>query len=141
MTLKDFQWGKEISVQQYHQPLTIPEALDMLSRYHGKARIIAGGTDVIPLLRRGDLRADALIDITRLPRMNDIEADGESICLGGIGDPCAGLFLRLDPGEGGISWPRRPEPWGLLKSETSPPLPAISFPANRQRTPPYLSWP
>jgi CO/xanthine dehydrogenase FAD-binding subunit len=97
MMLKDFQWGKEISVQQYHQPLTIPEALDLLSRYDGKARIIAGGTDVIPLLRRGDLRAEALIDITRLPRMNGVEADGESICLGGLvthAQVCSSALIR-----------------------------------------------
>jgi carbon-monoxide dehydrogenase medium subunit len=81
---KDFHWGKEISIQQYLQPLTISEALEMLAAHRGKALIIAGGTDVIPLLRRGDLQADALIDITRLPHMNYIEADGESICMGGL---------------------------------------------------------
>ena len=67
---KDFHWGKEISIQQYLQPLTISEALEMLAAHRGKALIIAGGTDVIPLLRRGDLQADALVDITRLPDMN-----------------------------------------------------------------------
>jgi CO/xanthine dehydrogenase FAD-binding subunit len=95
--LKEFHWGKEISVQQYHQPLTIPEALDMLARYDGKARIIAGGTDVIPLLRQGDLQAEALIDITRLPQMNDVRAEGGSICLGGLvthAQVCSSALIR-----------------------------------------------
>jgi aerobic carbon-monoxide dehydrogenase medium subunit len=95
--LKEIHWGKEISVQQYHQPLTIPEALDMLARYDGKARIIAGGTDVIPLLRQGDLQAEALIDITRLPRMNDVKAEGDSICLGGLvthAQVCSSALIR-----------------------------------------------
>jgi carbon-monoxide dehydrogenase medium subunit len=35
-------------------------------------------------LRRGDLQADVLVDITRLPNMNYIEAEGDSICLGGL---------------------------------------------------------
>ena len=82
--LKDFHWGKEIRFKQYLQPLTTQEALEMLSQYNGQALIIAGGTDVIPLLRRGDLQADVLIDITRLPHMNYIEAEGDSICLGGL---------------------------------------------------------
>jgi carbon-monoxide dehydrogenase medium subunit len=81
---RDLHWGKGISIQQYLQPLTLPEALEMLAEYHGEALIIAGGTDVIPLLRRGDLRVETLIDITRLPHMNYIEADGESVCLGGL---------------------------------------------------------
>ena len=95
--LKEFHWGKEISVQQYHQPLTIPEALEMLARYDGKARIIAGGTDVIPLLRQGDLQAEALIDITRLPQMNDVQVEGESICLGGLvthAQVCSSALIR-----------------------------------------------
>jgi len=95
--LKDFHWGKEISIQQYHQPLTMPEALDLLARYDGKARIIAGGTDVIPLLRRGDLRAEALIDITRLPHMDGVEAKGDFICLGGLvthAQVCSSALIR-----------------------------------------------
>jgi aerobic carbon-monoxide dehydrogenase medium subunit len=81
---KKFHWGREIAIRQYLQPLTLPEALEMLAANRGKALIIAGGTDVIPLLRRGDLQGGVLIDITRLPHMNYIEADGESICLGGL---------------------------------------------------------
>lgn len=95
--LRKFHWGKEISVQQYHQPLSIPEALDLLGRYDGKARIIAGGTDVIPLLRQGDLRAEALIDITRLPQMNDVKAEGGAICLGGLvthAQVCSSALIR-----------------------------------------------
>jgi carbon-monoxide dehydrogenase medium subunit len=82
--LKNFHWEKEIGITQYLQPLTIQEALEMLSEYEGRALIIAGGTDVIPLLRRGDLQADVLVDITRLPGIQYIEAEGDYICLGGL---------------------------------------------------------
>jgi len=81
---KDLHWGKEIPVQRYLQPTTLPEALEMLAKHRGRALIIAGGTDVIPLLRRGDLAGGVLVDITRLPHLNYIEADGEAICLGGL---------------------------------------------------------
>lgn len=83
-TFKELHWGKEISLERYLQPSTLPEAIEMLAEYDGRALVIAGGTDVIPLLRRGDLRAEALIDITRIPRMNEIETDGEWICVGGL---------------------------------------------------------
>jgi len=82
--LKDFHWGREIEIKQYLQPLTAQDALRMLSEHNGRALIIAGGTDVIPMLRQGDLQADTLVDITRLPGMKNIEADGELICLGGL---------------------------------------------------------
>ena len=56
----------------------------MLERFKGKARVIAGGTDVIPELRRRDLQAKALVDISRLPGLNAIKKDGRHIILGGL---------------------------------------------------------
>lgn len=94
---KDLHWGKEIAIQHYLQPVTAQETLDMLSEFNGRAMIVAGGTDVIPLLRRGDLQADALVDITRLPNMNSIEAEGDLICLGGLvthGQICSAPLIR-----------------------------------------------
>jgi CO/xanthine dehydrogenase FAD-binding subunit len=82
--LKDFHWGRGIEIQKYLQPPTAQDALDMLAEYKGRALIIAGGTDVIPMLRQGDLQADALVDITRLPGMNHIASEGDSICMGGL---------------------------------------------------------
>jgi aerobic carbon-monoxide dehydrogenase medium subunit len=82
--LKDFHWGRGIEIQKYLQPSTAQDALDMLAEYGGRALIIAGGTDVIPMLRQGDLQADALVDITCLPGMNNITPEGDSICMGGL---------------------------------------------------------
>jgi carbon-monoxide dehydrogenase medium subunit len=82
--LKDFHWGREIEIQNYLQPLTAQEALGMLTEHGGRAVIIAGGTDVIPMLRQGDMKTDALVDITRLPGLQNIENEGDWICLGGL---------------------------------------------------------
>lgn len=67
----------------YHTPNTIDEALDLLTRYAGQAKIIAGGTDLLV-----DMRADlhppheALVDITRIPDMGAITRDGDTITVG-----------------------------------------------------------
>jgi carbon-monoxide dehydrogenase medium subunit len=82
--LKDFHWGREIEIQQYLQPLTAKEALRMLAEHEGRALVIAGGTDVIPMLRQGDIEADVLVDISRLPEMGSIEFEGDLISLGGL---------------------------------------------------------
>jgi CO/xanthine dehydrogenase FAD-binding subunit len=94
---KDLHWGKEIGIRDYLQPVTLPEALDLLSQFDGRALIVAGGTDVIPLLRRGDLEADALVDITRLPDLNSIKAEGDWIFLGALvthGQVCSSPLIR-----------------------------------------------
>jgi CO/xanthine dehydrogenase FAD-binding subunit len=84
LTFKELHWAKDIRVQQYLQPKTLEEALQMLQDYGGRARVIAGGTDVIPQLRRRDIELEALVDITGLPDMADIEQDGDRIILGGL---------------------------------------------------------
>ncbi len=50
--------------QTYFQPSGVEEALELLQEYAGKARIIAGGTDVLVELQRGVRPTTTLIDIT-----------------------------------------------------------------------------
>ena len=83
-TFKELHWAKDIRVQEYLQPKTLEEALHILQDYGGQARVIAGGTDVIPQLRRRDIELEALVDITGLPDMGNIEQDGHRIILGGL---------------------------------------------------------
>ncbi|MFZ5918821.1 MAG: FAD binding domain-containing protein [Chloroflexota bacterium] len=57
---------------EYLFPASIEEALVSLVAHDGRARLIAGGTDVMPDLRRGRIRPDCLVDITRIPGLNQI---------------------------------------------------------------------
>jgi len=41
----------------YLAPKTIDEALSLLYRYRGRAKVIAGGTDVVPKLKRREIKA------------------------------------------------------------------------------------
>ena len=79
---KDLHWARDIQINNYHIPRTLDEALDFLEKYQGKAKVIAGGTDVVSKLRHRDLEVEALVDITRLPEMDGIGQDGDMITLG-----------------------------------------------------------
>src|SRR5438067_13212024 len=82
----------------YLQPIGVEEALEMLQRYGGQARIVAGGTDVLVELSRGaaELRSSrarrarggrpsaTLIDVTRLAALKDVRDDGRCVRLGGV---------------------------------------------------------
>ena len=49
--------------EAYHVPLTVEEALDLLARYQGRARVVGGGTDYFV----DDIESDgpvALVDVT-----------------------------------------------------------------------------
>lgn len=81
---KDLHWSREFSLRAYHLPNSLEEALDLLETYQGRARVIAGGTDVIPSLRRKTLKAEALVDISNLPGLKDIVEVGEEVHLGSL---------------------------------------------------------
>ncbi|HKJ28226.1 MAG TPA: FAD binding domain-containing protein [Anaerolineales bacterium] len=66
--------------KSYFQPTTIEQAVEKLAGLGGQARITAGGTDLILELEAG-LRpdVDTLIDITRIPGMDEIALDEEGV--------------------------------------------------------------
>ena len=60
----------------YLAPKTIGEALSLLSQYKGKARLIAGGTDLIPQLKgRGIEPLQYIIDLKDIPDLDYINYD------------------------------------------------------------------
>jgi CO/xanthine dehydrogenase FAD-binding subunit len=59
----------------YHAPDTLPEALALRAQYRDDCRIIAGGTDLLLDLERGQRTQKVLIDITRIPGLDQIETE------------------------------------------------------------------
>lgn len=51
---------------KYHQPETIGEALDLLEYLPGSKQVLAGGTDLVLSLRRGDTNPEHLISLKQL---------------------------------------------------------------------------
>jgi xanthine dehydrogenase iron-sulfur cluster and FAD-binding subunit A len=70
--------------QYYFQPTTLDEALALLAEQTGRARIVAGGTDVLVELQRGVKLTDTLIDITTLRELKYVRLDGNSLHIGGL---------------------------------------------------------
>jgi carbon-monoxide dehydrogenase medium subunit len=64
--------------EHYHTVRSVDEAIELLAKYSGSARIVAGATDLIIELEAG-LRPDihGLIDITRIPGLDHITTDDE----------------------------------------------------------------
>jgi len=61
----------------YLFPQSVDEALDMLGTRGGRARIIAGGTDLTIQSQRGRVQSRVMVDITRIPGLDRIdEQDG-----------------------------------------------------------------
>jgi len=76
----------------YVCPDSVEEALRVLNRYAGAARVIAGGTDLMLDLRQGKLAPRCLVDITRIPGLQRIEVShgmvevGAAVTFATLGD-------------------------------------------------------
>lgn len=71
--------------EQYYSVTSAGEALELLAQYRERARIIAGGTDLLlEMERHARPGVDVLIDISRVPGMDRIERRGDSVRLGAL---------------------------------------------------------
>ncbi len=67
----------------YFSPTSVSEALELLAQHGVKARVIAGGTDILLEMERGQRPGvDILIDITRISGLDTISLRGDQIRLG-----------------------------------------------------------
>ena len=87
---------------RYEAPTSTREAIALMSAAKGDAYLLAGGTDLLVRMRADFIDPDLVVDIKRLPGIQDIRktASGFSI---GAGVPCAALerhkpLLRAWPG-------------------------------------------
>jgi len=59
------------------QPGSLAEALEMKKDHRERAKILAGGTDLLVLLKDGKLKAQAVMSLGRLSELNFIRSEGE----------------------------------------------------------------
>ncbi|HEX3464879.1 MAG TPA: FAD binding domain-containing protein [Candidatus Elarobacter sp.] len=79
------------------RPTGLAEALDLLAAHGERARVVAGGTDVLVELQRGIKPAETLIDVSALRELKYVRRDGDVIALGGLAthnDVLAAPFAR-----------------------------------------------
>jgi carbon-monoxide dehydrogenase medium subunit len=76
---------------EYEAPRSLSEAIGLLSRSNGRARPLAGGTDLIDHVRTGRSTPDLLVDLKKIPELNRLEFIDEHLCVGGA-VPCYRIY-------------------------------------------------
>jgi carbon-monoxide dehydrogenase medium subunit len=66
----------------YVRPGSVQEALRVLDEHAGGARILAGGQSLAPMLQMRLMQLDALVDINRLPGLDEVRAEGAETVFG-----------------------------------------------------------
>jgi len=67
---------------KYLLPSSLPEVLSILAEEKGKAKILAGGTDLLPLMSSRQLRLDKLISLRMIEELQGIENEEKFITVG-----------------------------------------------------------
>lgn len=68
----------------YHRPSTLDEVFDLLQRYGPDGRILAGGQSLVPALNMRLATPAAVIDINRVPALDQIRLAPEGLVIGAL---------------------------------------------------------
>lgn len=69
---------------EYHAPAQLQEALELLGRYAGAARLLAGGQSLLPLMNMRTIRPAVIVDLNRVAELAYIRAEGDSLRVGAM---------------------------------------------------------
>ncbi len=67
---------------EYLRPTSLKEALDMLKKHDGNVSILNGGTDLIVRMREGHSSPEIVMDIKKIPGLDQIQVDEDRITIG-----------------------------------------------------------
>jgi xanthine dehydrogenase FAD-binding subunit len=70
---------------EYLTPRSLDEAFEAMEAHRGRHRIVAGATDTLPWAREGragDVELPALIDVSRIPELNERRIDADKVRFG-----------------------------------------------------------
>lgn len=69
----------------YFDPQTLNEALSLLAQYGPEAKVLAGGTDLIPQMRWGEVKPGYVVGLHRIEELREIKyEDGQGLRLGSM---------------------------------------------------------
>ena len=75
---------KRLPKFEHHTPTTLAAALDLLARWGGQAKILAGGTDIFPAMKKRELTPGHLISLKGIAGLKEISADDREIRIGAL---------------------------------------------------------
>src|SRR6202021_4019841 len=68
----------------YHRAHSVGEAVALLADLGDEAKILAGGLSLVPMMNFRLARPAALVDVTRIPGLSYLRADGDRLHTGAL---------------------------------------------------------
>src|SRR5712691_8063699 len=80
----------------YAAPRTVAEAVALLAVKGERARVLAGGTDIIVQVREGRRDLDLLVDVKHIPEVNELTYDPHKGLRVGAAVPCYRIYEHAE---------------------------------------------
>jgi aerobic carbon-monoxide dehydrogenase medium subunit len=68
----------------YHTPATLEEAVALLAKYGERAKLLAGGQSLVPLLTLRLARPEVVIDLSEIEDLRTVRRDGDDLFIGAL---------------------------------------------------------
>jgi len=69
---------------EYHRPTSVADAVGLLGKLGGEARVVAGGHSLIPMMKMRMAQPDHLIDLQDVSELKYILEDGDDLVIGAM---------------------------------------------------------
>src|SRR5947208_15192405 len=76
----------------YAAPKSVAEAVGLLAGTGDRARVLAGGTDILVQVRENRRDLDLLVDVKHIPQLNELACDPERGLTLGAAVPCYRVY-------------------------------------------------
>lgn len=77
---------------EYVAPKSVDEAVAVLARHNGSAKLLAGGTDLIVQLREHLRTADVVVDVKKIAELMELRVESDGRLWIGAGVPCYRIY-------------------------------------------------
>jgi carbon-monoxide dehydrogenase medium subunit/xanthine dehydrogenase FAD-binding subunit len=74
-----------LTCDEYLTPTSLADAFAAMAQHRGRYRVVAGATDTLPWAREGragDVNIPLLIDVSKIPELNELRVDERRVRLG-----------------------------------------------------------
>jgi aerobic carbon-monoxide dehydrogenase medium subunit len=69
---------------EYVCPRSVDDAVALIAEYGGKAKLLAGGQSLIPIMKFRFASPQVIVDLNRIPDLSGIHAEGNTITIGAM---------------------------------------------------------
>ena len=75
---------KRLKEFKYFSPTTVGEVLSLLKEYNGRAKVLAGGTDLLPMMKLRVVTPECIISLRKITGLDYIQEEGGELKIGAL---------------------------------------------------------